>query len=151
MAEILQKFQFGFKLNYINLTRMRLNFFFGWSTSISTAAGILFFSSQFVVYFFLLSSFFPEAVENLCHLFHSSSWHWLAERSCRILNVTLHDTQQMPSSSFVSLPSWQAPCSTHSDWSELLFSQSQHHPRTWRQPSGPASWQDVSTSLWLSS
>lgn len=38
--------------------------------------------------------------ENVCHSFHSSSrWDWLAQRSCRILNVTHHDTRQMPSSS----------------------------------------------------
>lgn len=56
---------------------MRQNFFFGWSTSISTAAGILFFSSQFVVFFFCFPLFFlkPERICVICSTpVHKTDW-----------------------------------------------------------------------------
>lgn len=53
----------------------------------------------------------------------------------------------MPSSSFVSLTSWQAPFNTlpRSDWSELLFSQSEHQPEHGRHRGS----EDVSICLQL--
>lgn len=108
--------------------------FWGWDKTSSGAPRTCLFSSQFVVCLLFVLFFFWSSGESVSFVplqfirvtdrergaAESLMWHFMIP------------SRWAASSSFVSAPSSRALCSAHPDWSEILFSQSQHHPEQGR-------------------